>query len=297
MPRAATAAEVRADGAPELTTTLHAVHPPTHSHAYNPSQDARRRYQPQVPVMLLNGEYKLEKGLPTKCVANEQQVSAKFPTCFGMPSVSLLPCAGSKPQIGQLRIGCVLSGGQAAGGHNCIIGLYDFLARHAPGSTLLGFLGGPKGVMEGEHKVVDQATADLYRNSGGFTMLASGRDKIETPEQFAMAVETAKKLSLDGLVVIGGDDSNTNAALLAEHYKSVGLPTRVIGLPKTIDGDLKNEYCETSFGFDTASKLYSELVGNIMVDCESSAKYYHFIRLSEFRGLRVALHSLPAAPS
>lgn len=229
--------------------------------------------------MLLGGVTK-SVGAATTCVSDEEQIKARFPNLYGQPLIELEAAASAPPeQRPPLRVGCVLSGGQAAGGHNCICGLYDYVKKHFPGSSVYGFLGGPKGVMNNTYKLLDDDIIDAHRNSGGFTMLASGRDKIETPEQFEKATATAAANELDGLVVIGGDDSNTNACLLAEHYRAAGLKTKVIGLPKTIDGDLKNEDCETSFGFDTAAKLYAEFVGNVMVDCTSSSKYYHFIRL------------------
>lgn len=259
----------------------------------------RRKYLPVVPPLLCG---KVEKRLdaePTTCVANADEIARRFPRLYGQPVVHLEPASvvGSAADRMPLRVGCVLSGGQAAGGHNCIVGLFDFLRDHHPGSTLYGFKGGPKGVMTGEHFVLDAETVDLYRNSGGFTMLSSGRDKIESEEQFHMAVQTAKTHQLDGLIVIGGDDSNTNACVLAERYAEEGLTTRVVGLPKTIDGDLKNEHVEVSFGFDTAAKLYAEMVGNIMVDCTSSRKYYHFVRLmgreASHLTLEVALRTHP----
>jgi len=256
--------------------------PHTASHLEN----ARRQFKPIVPAMLLSGNIKKTEGQPTTCVDNEATIRARFPNLFGQSVVELTSAKASHTGLASLgepgaplRVGCVLSGGQAAGGHNCIVGLYDYVTTHFPGSAVYGFLGGPKGVMTNSYKLLDSATVDAHRNSGGFTMLASGRDKIETPEQFEEATATARHNRLDGLIVIGGDDSNTNACVLAEHYKAVGLSTCVVGLPKTIDGDLKNAYCETSFGFDTAAKLYSELVGNIMVDCTASRKYYHFVRL------------------
>ena len=249
-----------------------------------------------MPAMLSSGKFTLAEGKPTTALANHDEIKKKFPTLYGGKDVKLVPAAAAVKHA-PLKVGCVLSGGQAAGGHNCICGLFDYLAEFAPGSTLYGFLGGPKGVMTNSARVLDASTIDEYRNTGGFTMLASGRDKIEKPEEFKMAADTARARGLDGLVVIGGDDSNTNAAVLAEHFKGEGLKTRVIGLPKTIDGDLKNEHCETSFGFDTAAKLFAELVGNIMVDCESSAKYYHFIRLmgreASHLTLEVALRTQP----
>ena len=253
--------------------------PPEVGEEFKPSalELQRRAYVPDVPEFLLKGGFALKQGAATTCVANEDGIREKFPSTFGQRDVEVVP--GPAAAIAPVRVGCVLSGGQAAGGHSCIVALFDFLTARAPGSQVLGFIGGPKGVMTGEHRILDAEYVDLHRNTGGFTMLASGRDKIETEADLACAVETAKRERLDGLVVIGGDDSNTNAAVLAEHFKASGLSTCVVGLPKTIDGDLKNEHCETSFGFDTAAKLYAELVGNIMTDCQSTQKYYHFIRL------------------
>lgn len=178
-----------------------------------------------------------------------------------------------------LRVGVVFSGGQASGGHNVISGLYDALKELNRDSSLWGFLGGPSGVIEGK---VREITADLiamYRNQGGFDLIGSGRTKIETEEQLQGACKTCQNLRLDGLVIIGGDDSNTNAAILAEHFSHKNVATRVIGVPKTIDGDLKTEYIEISFGYDTACKIYSEMIGNIGRDALSAKKYYHFIRL------------------
>ena len=278
-------------------------------------EELRRAFKPVVPKVLLSGEFEIKKGDTTSALGQEASIEKAFPNLYGQPFVDVVPktsTAAAYPcelsstpaalvrqpsKHNALRIGCVLSGGQAAGGHSCICGLFDYLQAHAPGSALLGFVGGPAGVMRNAHRILRKEHIDHYRSSGGFTMLASGRDKIETQEQLAKAVATAKEERLDGLVVIGGDDSNTNAALLAEHFLSAGAKTRVIGLPKTIDGDLKNEHIGTSFGFDTAAKLYSELVGNIMVDCESSRKYYHFIRLmgreASHLTLEVALRTKP----
>jgi pyrophosphate--fructose-6-phosphate 1-phosphotransferase len=176
-------------------------------------------------------------------------------------------------------VGAVLSGGQAPGGHNVIAGLFDALKKGNPSSRLLGFSGGPSGIIDGVYTELDAALIDRYRNTGGFDMIGSGRTKIETPEQYAAVIATVQRLALDALVVIGGDDSNTNAALLAERFQAEGLATRVIGVPKTIDGDLKNEQIEVSFGFDTACKTYAELIGNIQRDAASARKYWHFIKL------------------
>eukprot|EP00967_Tisochrysis_lutea_P092485 scaffold133363_cov26-Tisochrysis_lutea.AAC.1 len=262
-------------------------------------ESLRRAYTPEVPPVLGSTVQKRLDAEPTTCVANEAEIKSRFPNLYGQPVVHLEPAmaVGVAAERMPLRVGCVLSGGQAAGGHNCIVGLFDYLRDHHPGSTLYGFTGGPKGVMVNAYSILTDEVIDKYRNSGGFTMLSSGRDKIESEEQFQMAVETARANQLDGLIVIGGDDSNTNACVLAERYAAEGLTTRVVGLPKTIDGDLKNEHVEVSFGFDTAAKLYAEMVGNIMVDCTSSRKYYHFVRLmgreASHLTLEVALRTHP----
>lgn len=178
-----------------------------------------------------------------------------------------------------LRVGCVLSGGQASGGHNVISGIYDTIKSLHPDSKLYGFLEGPKGIIKGNFIEIESDYMDQFRNMGGFDMIRSGRDKIEKPEEFESSLKYCNNLNLDGLVVIGGDDSNTNACLLAEYFKQKGSKCCVIGAPKTIDGDLKNEHCEVSFGFDTATKTYSECIGNVLVDHRSTKNYYHFIRL------------------
>ncbi|KAG5545622.1 hypothetical protein RHGRI_017944 [Rhododendron griersonianum] len=196
------------------------------------------------------------------------------------PSAILVP--GSLPKAAldeRLKIGVVLSGGQAPGGHNVICGIFDYLQGRTNGSTLYGFKGGPAGIMKCKYIELTTDFIHPYRNQGGFDMICSGRDKIETPEQFQQAEETALKLDLDGLVVIGGDDSNTNACHLAEYFRSKNLKSRVIGCPKTIDGDLKCKEVPTSFGFDTACKIYAEMIGNVMIDARSTGKYYHFVRL------------------
>ncbi|KAD6454146.1 hypothetical protein E3N88_08852 [Mikania micrantha] len=208
---------------------------------------------------------------------NVDEIAKHFPNLFGQPSVSL-KSGGSLPQQ-SLKIGIVLSGGQAPGGHNVISGIYDYFRNRTQGSTMYGFIGGPVGIMKCNYVKLTEEFIYPYRNQGGFDMICSGRDKIETPEQFQQARETAKKLDLDGIVVIGGDDSNTNACLLAENFRANNLKTRVIGCPKTIDGDLKCKEVPASFGFDTACKIYSEMIGNLMVDARSTGKYYHFVRL------------------
>ena len=212
-----------------------------------------------------------------------EKLAALFPNNFRRRVVTVAvapPCSPSALPPRALSIGCVLSGGQAPGGHNVIAGLYDYVKRTSPDGTLYGFLDGPRGLFTGKFVKVDDAMMNEYRNMGGFDMIGSGRDKIETPEQFAGCVAVAKQLNLDGVIVIGGDDSNTNAAVLAEHFAAIGSPTVVIGCPKTIDGDLRVPGAiDISFGFDTATKIYSELIGNVCLDAAASGKYWYFIRL------------------
>ncbi|KAL4442020.1 hypothetical protein ABPG77_011281 [Micractinium sp. CCAP 211/92] len=248
----------------------------------------RLNYVPTLPNVL-KGRHEVVEGATRECVGGHDVVCGLFPHLANAHSghaplrmVNILPAASQGEDAAEkrpLRVGCVLSGGQAPGGHNVIIGLHDYLQRWHPGSTLLGFLGGPRGVMQNNHKVLTPEELDSYRNLGGFHMIGSGRDAISKPEQLAAAEKTCVELELDGLVVIGGDDSNTNAAVLAEYFLKQGVKTTVVGVPKTIDGDLKNTDVACSFGFDTACKVYSEMIGNIMIDAMSAKKYYHFIRL------------------
>ncbi|KAK9924486.1 hypothetical protein M0R45_032852 [Rubus argutus] len=230
---------------------------------------------------VLQGPFSVVDGPKSSAAGNPDEIAKLFPNLFGQPSASLnagdASSALSKDK--SLKIGVVLSGGQAPGGHNVISGIFDYLQQRTTGSIMYGFRGGPAGVMKGKYVELSSEYVYPYRNQGGFDMIASGRDKIETPEQFKQAEETANKLDLDGLVVIGGDDSNTNACLLAENFRGKNMKTRVIGCPKTIDGDLKSKEVPTSFGFDTACRLYSEMIGNLMTDARSTGKYYHFVRL------------------
>eukprot|EP00743_Colponemidia_sp_Colp-15_P004278 GILK01004615.1.p1 GENE.GILK01004615.1~~GILK01004615.1.p1 ORF type:complete len:1223 (-),score=232.86 GILK01004615.1:147-3782(-) len=233
----------------------------------------------------------------TESLADQDALKQIFPKTYGQPLV-VLKQAQSVDKHPALKIGVVLSGGQAAGGHNVICGIFDFLQRRAgPGSRLYGFLDGPQGIYKGEYMELQAENIDGYRNQGGFDIIGSGRHKIETEEQFRAAAKVCSSLELDGLVVIGGDDSNTNAALLAESFLKQACHTRVVGVPKTIDGDLKNELIELSFGFDSACKQYAELVGNVMIDCNASKKYYHFVRLmgraASHITLEVALQTRP----
>ncbi|MDR3324425.1 MAG: diphosphate--fructose-6-phosphate 1-phosphotransferase [Spirochaetaceae bacterium] len=255
-------------------------------------QRARYAYAPKLPACLAGeiSNIKVEFGEPTSSASDTESLKAVFKHSFGKPIASFRKGEGSL-SARALSVGVILSGGQAPGGHNVIAGLYDGLKRGNPRSTLLGFLGGPSGLIDNAYVELDDETVDRYRNTGGFDMIGSGRDKIESQAQFAAALESAKLHRLSAVVVVGGDDSNTNAALLAEYFLDKGAPISVIGCPKTIDGDLKNEYIETSFGFDTAVKTYSELIGNIMNDASSAKKYWHFIKLMGRSASHIALEA------
>ncbi|MDR0553193.1 MAG: diphosphate--fructose-6-phosphate 1-phosphotransferase [Treponema sp.] len=253
-------------------------------------QKARYAYQPKLPATLAGGigEIALELGTPTESIADQKELRELFQHSYGKPIATFT--RGTHQTIRKrLTVGVILSGGQAPGGHNVIAGLFDGLKQGNSESKLYGFLGGPSGLIENKTLEITGEIIDAYRNTGGFDMIGSGRTKIETAEQFAASLETAKKLGLDAVVIIGGDDSNTNAALLAEYFLDKGAATQVIGCPKTIDGDLKNEYIETSFGFDTACKTYSELIGNIERDANSAKKYWHFIKLMGRAASHIAL--------
>ncbi|KAI7839314.1 hypothetical protein COHA_007012 [Chlorella ohadii] len=248
----------------------------------------RLAYVPVLPEVL-RGKHEIVEGDSRECVGGHEVICGLFPRLSSphgghapLRMVHVAPCAApaeDQPQQRPLRLGVVLSGGQAPGGHNVIIGLHDYLQRWHPGSTLVGFLGGPAGVMNNRYKVLTADELDGYRNQGGFHLIGSGRDAIAKAEQLAAAEKTCLELDLDGIVVIGGDDSNTNSNTMAEHFLKQGLKTNVIGVPKTIDGDLKNTDVKASFGFDTACKVFSEMIGNIMIDAMSAKKYYHFVRL------------------
>jgi len=256
----------------------------------SPLQEARYAYIPKLPPVLaegLNG-IGVEFGSPTTAVADAEALKALFPACYGKPVARFTKGSGSLKRS-PMRIGVILSGGQAPGGHNVIAGLFDGLKAGNPQSTLIGFKGGPGGLVDDKAVELDAETVARYRNTGGFDIIGSGRTKIETPEQFLKSAQTARARSLDALVVIGGDDSNTNAALLAEYFVKERVPCAVIGVPKTIDGDLKNEFIEASFGFDTATKTYAELIGNIERDAASARKYWHFIKLMGRSASHIAL--------
>ena len=252
---------------------------------------ARQAYQPKLPVSLKNGalSVKINKGAATESVSDQAKIKELFPNTYGLPVVQF---EAAEAKAGKaLRMGVVLSGGQAPGGHNVIAGIYDGIKSVSKDSVLFGFLGGPSGLENGKYIEIDDAKMDAYRNAGGFDMIQSGRTKLETEEQFNKCIAVAGKLDLDAIVIIGGDDSNTNAAVLGEYFQSKGVKTCVCGCPKTIDGDLKNEFIETSFGFDTAVKTYSELIGNIMRDANSAQKYWHFIKLMGRSASHIALEA------
>ncbi|MCD8385787.1 MAG: diphosphate--fructose-6-phosphate 1-phosphotransferase [Bacteroidales bacterium] len=250
-------------------------------------QKARAAYQPKLPYAL-KGAVKAVEGKPTQSVANQEEIKALFPNTYGLPEITFEK--NPNPQLGQpINVGVILSGGQAPGGHNVICGLFDGLKKINKGSKLYGFLMGPGGLVDHDYKELTADIIDEYRNTGGFDMIGSGRTKLEKKEQFDKGLEILKELGITALVIIGGDDSNTNAAVLAEYYKQIGAGVQVIGVPKTIDGDLKNNLIETSFGFDTATKVYSEVIGNIQRDCNSSKKYWHFIKLMGRSASHIAL--------
>ena len=243
-------------------------------------QKARYGYRPKLPTSLSCAitDLALETGSATESVADQNELKKIFKLTYGKPLVTFKN--GKHDTINRrLNVGVILSGGQAPGGHNVIAGLFDGLKTGNPDSVLYGFLNGPIGLIENKYIILSGEIIDAYRNTGGFDIIGSGRTKIETPEQFSASLETAKQLNLNAVVIIGGDDSNTNAALLAEYFLANGSDIQVIGCPKTIDGDLKNEYIETSFGFDTACKIYSEQIGNLMRDANSAKKYWHFVKL------------------
>jgi len=253
-------------------------------------QKARYQYKPKLPAILSEKieEITLSLGEATKSAADGEALADMFKHSYGKPIARFVK--GENKKITRpLIVGVILSGGQAPGGHNVIAGLYDGLKKGNKASKLLGFLRGPSGLLENSALEFTDTIIDEYRNTGGFDIIGSGRTKIESPEQFAASLETAKKRNLDAIVIIGGDDSNTNAALLAEYFTTEGSAVQVIGCPKTIDGDLKNEYIEASFGFDTAVKTYSELVGNIERDAASARKYWHFIKLMGRSASHIAL--------
>ena len=242
---------------------------------------------PKMPTAL-KGKVRLSEGAKTESVADHEAIQALFPNTYGMPVVSLEP-SETQSVAPAINVGVILSGGQAPGGHNVISGLFDGLKRLNKDNRLYGFLGGPSGLIDGKYQELTAEIIDDYRNTGGFDIIGSGRTKLEETWQFDKGLEVCRKLGISAIVIIGGDDSNTNACVLAEYYKQKQCGIQVIGCPKTIDGDLKNSMIETSFGFDTACKVYSELIGNIQRDANSAKKYWHFIRLMGRSASHIAL--------
>ncbi len=240
-------------------------------------QRHRLEYQPLLPDILADLHALVPESQKESAVVSDPAMQNLFPYTFQQPILTFK--RGKAPAVKPLKVGVLLSGGQAPGGHNVITGLFDALKTLHPNSELIGFLDGPSGVIKNRFIPLTEEKLAFYRNQGGFDIIGSGRTKIETPEQFEAAAQTLKSHQLDGLVIIGGDDSNTNAAFLAEFCHQQHLPTRVIGVPKTIDGDLKNDFIEVSFGFDTASKVYSEIIGNLLRDALSAKKYYFFVKM------------------
>ena len=249
-------------------------------------QIARAAYQPKLPKAL-KGAVKVEEGAPTQSVADQEAIKALFPNTYGMPLIKFVE--GEATAYPAINVGVILSGGQAPGGHNVISGLFDGIKALNKDSRLFGFILGPGGLVDHNYKELTADIIDEYRNTGGFDIIGSGRTKLEKEEQFEKGLEIIKELGINALVIIGGDDSNTNACVLAEYYAAKKCGVQVIGCPKTIDGDLKNEMIETSFGFDTACKVYSEVIGNIQRDCNSSRKYWHFIKLMGRSASHIAL--------
>ena len=249
-------------------------------------QIARAAYQPKLPKAL-QGAVKIKEGAPTQSVDNQEDIKKLFPNTYGMPIIEFEPAQSENNS--KINVGVILSGGQAPGGHNVITGLFDQIKRLNPENRLFGFILGPGGFVDHNYKEITKEVIDEYRNTGGFDMIGSGRTKLEKVEQFEKGLEIARELNLSAIVIIGGDDSNTNACVLAEYYAAKNYGIQVIGCPKTIDGDLKNEQIETSFGFDTACKTYSELIGNIERDCNSARKYWHFIKVMGRSASHIAL--------
>ena len=249
-------------------------------------QIARAAYQPKLP-QALKGAVVAKEGEPTQSVADQEAIKALFPNTYGMPLIQFVE--GEAAEFPAINVGVILSGGQAPGGHNVISGLFDGIKKLNKDSKLYGFILGPGGLVDHNYKELTAEIVDEYRNTGGFDIIGSGRTKLEKEEQFEKGYEIIKELGIKALVIIGGDDSNTNACVLAEYYAAKNYGVQVIGCPKTIDGDLKNEMIETSFGFDTACKTYAEVIGNIQRDCNSARKYWHFIKLMGRSASHIAL--------
>ncbi len=249
-------------------------------------QIQRAAYQPKLPKAL-QGAVKVKEGAPTQSVDNQEEIKRLFPNTYGMPLVEFVPSEESNAC--SINVGIILSGGQAPGGHNVITGLFDAVKRLNPANHVYGFILGPGGLVDHNYMELTAELIDEYRNTGGFDMIGSGRTKLEKTEQFEKGIEIIRQLNINAIVIIGGDDSNTNACVLAEYYAAKNYGVQVIGCPKTIDGDLKNSQIETSFGFDTACKTYSELIGNIERDCNSARKYWHFIKVMGRSASHIAL--------
>ena len=249
-------------------------------------QKERASYQPKLPKAL-QGAVKVKEGAPTQSVDNQEDIKKLFPNTYGMPLVEFEPADSANNA--KMNVGVILSGGQAPGGHNVISGLFDEIKKLNPENRLYGFLMGPGGLVDHDYIEITAENLQAYRNTGGFDMIGSGRTKLEKESQFEKGLEIIRELDIKAVVIIGGDDSNTNACVLAEYYAAKQYGVQVIGCPKTIDGDLKNDQIETSFGFDTATKTYSELIGNIERDCNSARKYWHFIKLMGRSASHIAL--------
>jgi pyrophosphate--fructose-6-phosphate 1-phosphotransferase len=249
-------------------------------------QIERAAYLPKLPKGL-QGAVKVKEGEPTQSVGDQEEIKKLFPNTYGMPLVEFVP--GEEANTKVMNVGVILSGGQAPGGHNVITGLFDAIKKLNPENRLYGFILGPGGLVDHNYMEITKEIADEYRNTGGFDMIGSGRTKLEKVEQFEKGLEIIRQLDIKAVVIIGGDDSNTNACVLAEYYAAKQYGVQVIGCPKTIDGDLKNDQIETSFGFDTACKTYSELIGNIERDCNSARKYWHFIKVMGRSASHIAL--------
>ncbi len=257
---------------------------------YSPLQKERYGYQPKLPALLTNPIHtlKVTKGDATAPSVDAEKIKDLFPHTFGLPRVSF-SVSDTPIEHEVINVGVILSGGQAPGGHNVISGLYDAIKKGNPKSNLIGFLGGPSGILENKTLTLTDEIIDSYRNTGGFDIIGSGRTKLETTDEYEKVRVVCEKHNITALVIIGGDDSNTNAAVLAEYFLNTNAGISVVGCPKTIDGDLKNEFIEISFGFDTATKTYSELIGNLMRDANSSKKYWHFIKLMGRSASHIAL--------
>ena len=255
-------------------------------------QIARAAYQPKLPKGL-QGVVTLKEGKPTQSVGDQDEIKKLFPNTYGLPLVEFVPSEDKASDAGNktMNVGVILSGGQAPGGHNVISGIFDGIKKLNPANKLYGFLLGPAGLVNHNYVELTAEIIDEYRNTGGFDIIGSGRTKLEEVEQFESGLKILKELNINALVIIGGDDSNTNACVLAEYYLAHKTGIQVIGCPKTIDGDLKNEQIEISFGFDTATKTYGELIGNIERDANSAKKYWHFIKIMGRSASHVALEA------